>query len=134
MKLNTTVGIAIGLVVAVGLVAALLAVVKPSAKSAASAWKKAEGAKLLDEKRDVERTLARNNLLWEIAVTAKKSGPDSVAAMEAVNALLVVDSTGYPKATAEGSKITVGWPDRAIVLEFNNRLMTGVDASALVAE
>ena len=68
MKLNTTVGIAIGLVVAVGLVAALLAVVKPSAKSAASAWKKAEGAKLLDEKRDVERTLARNNLLWEIAV------------------------------------------------------------------
>lgn len=132
MKLNATVGIAGGIVAAVALFVVLFVAVKPSAREAAQAWNKAEGAKLVQTKRDVEQKFAQENLLWEAAVAAKKAGPDSAAVVAAVKPLLVPDETGFPKMTSEGAKTKVGWENRSIVLEFKGGKLVNVDVAALV--
>ena len=132
MKLNATVGIAGGIVAAVALFVVLFVAVKPSAREAAQAWNKAEGAKLVQTKRDVEQKFAQENLLWEAAVAAKKAGPDSAAAVAAVQPLVVADETGFPKMAPEGAKTKVGWENRSIVLEFKGGKLVNVDVAALV--
>lgn len=130
MKSKLNIGIAASLVAAIALIALLLVVVKPSARAAANEWKRAEGAKLLEEKRAAELLDAQGRILWETAFLAKEAGPDSAAVVRVIQGMLPADTTGL-KATRVGTRLSLGWPEREIHFTFAKGALKELDLSAL---